>query len=206
MRYCAPERTLGVVLTHTRGRFDNNNYASVRRNSVDKMTPNNSTVTLSDDEIFELLANSRRRFVLMSLRESAQAIPLTDIAESMAGASQDVGSGEPDVAERKRAYVSLYQTHVPYLVDTGVVSYDAESGLVALTDRADMLFPFLDLSDRGDEWAMRYLVIAAVGLFVYVPAVFVGSFSQLAALGALFFASVLLVGFFHRRTVRPPVS
>lgn len=170
------------------------------------MAPSNSTVTLSDDEIFELLANSRRRFVLMSLRESGQAIPLADIAESMAGASRDVGSGEPDVAERKRAYVSLYQTHVPYLVDTGVVTYDTESGLVTLTDRAGMLFPFLDLSDRGDEWARRYLVIAAVGLFVYVPAVFVGSFSQLAVLGALFFASVLLVGLFHRRTVRPPVS
>ncbi|SNR55148.1 DUF7344 domain-containing protein [Halorubrum vacuolatum] len=170
------------------------------------MISNSATTTLSDDEIFELLANPRRRFVLLSLRESGQAIPLTDIADSMAGASRDVGVSGPDRAERKRAYVSLYQTHIPSLVDAGVVTYDADSGFVALTDRANMLFPFLDLSDHDDDWAMRYLIIAVVGLVVYVPAAFVGTPSQLAVIGMIFLASVLLVGVFHRRAVRPSIK
>ena len=170
------------------------------------MILNSATTTLSEDEIFELLANPRRRFVLLSLREAVDAIPLTDIAESMAGANRDVGASGPNKAERKRAYVSLYQTHIPTLVDAGVVTYDVESGFVALTDRANVLFPFLDLSDRDDDWATRYLVIAVVGLAVYVIAALVSTASQLAFVGIVVLASVLLLGVFHRRAVRPAVE
>ena len=47
--------------------------------------------------------------------------------------------------EFKKVYVSLYQTHIPVLVDAGVVEYDRDRKLVRLTSRAAPLFAYLDL-------------------------------------------------------------
>ncbi|GAB7092495.1 hypothetical protein JCM18237_27660 [Halorubrum luteum] len=167
------------------------------------MMSHRPTGNLSEDEIFELLANPRRRFVLLALREDGQGIALTDIADSMAGASREVTLSELTPSDRKNAYVSLYQTHVPYLVDAGVVTYSSDSGVVTLTDGADVLFPYLELAEADVDWARRYLLIAGAGLLVYIAVAFVGTPSQLAISGVFLLGCFIIVGALHRRTLRP---
>lgn len=167
------------------------------------MISDRPTGNLSEDEIFELLANPRRRFVLLTLREDNQGVALTDISDSMAGASHDWTASELTPPDRKNAYVSLYQTHVPYLVDAGVVTYNPDSGIVTLTDGADVLFPYLELAEANVDWAKRYLLIAGVGLFVHLSVAFVGTSSQLAISGVLVLGCFLIVAALHRRTLHP---
>lgn len=40
-----------------------------------------------------------------------------------------------DPSERRRVYISCYQTHIPRLVETGLVEFTSETGLVEPTPR-----------------------------------------------------------------------
>lgn len=103
--------------------------------------------SLSRDTIFELLSNSRRRFVIHYLRHTDGQVQLTDLAGELAAWENDVAVEELTSQQRKRVYVSLYQTHVEKMNDAGVIDYDSDAGLVRLTDNASELFAFLDLGD-----------------------------------------------------------
>lgn len=63
---------------------------------------------------------------------------------------EDVPSEELSSQQRKRVYVSLYQTHVPSLEAIGVVEYDADEGIVELADRAEAVDEHLG-GRRGRE-------------------------------------------------------
>lgn len=98
-----------------------------------------STTTQSseptDDEVFELLANQRRRFVLHYLRRASEAsVSLSTLSEHVAGWENDADPAELAYSERKSVRNSLHQFHLPKLADAGIVTYDEESGEVTLED------------------------------------------------------------------------
>lgn len=73
------------------------------------------------DDLFDLLRNERRRFVLQKLDEDGPT-RLRDIADDL--------TDRDDLPDRS-AYVSLLQIHVPKLIDGHVVRYDEDSGIVS---------------------------------------------------------------------------
>lgn len=81
---------------------------------------------LSQDLIFDLLSNPRRRFILYYLRIESGPVKLPDLAKEIAAWEYDTPIDELTDQEQKRAYVSLYQTHVPKLVEAGLVDYDTD--------------------------------------------------------------------------------
>lgn len=103
--------------------------------------------SVSRDTIFELLSNSRRRFVIHYLRHAENPVQLTDLAGELAAWENDTTVDELTSQQRKRVYVSLYQTHVEKMNDAGVIDYDSEAGHIELTPLASDLFKFLDLGD-----------------------------------------------------------
>jgi hypothetical protein len=64
---------------------------------------------------------------------------------------------------RKRAYVSLYQTHIPRLEDAGLVEYDADEGTIIRTERARAIDPYLTENHPDRRWPLYYLFIALLG-------------------------------------------
>lgn len=103
---------------------------------------------LDQDTIFELLSNSRRRFVLHYLRHADPPVDLGTLADELAAWENDVGIDELSNQQRKRVYVSLYQTHLEKLNETSVIDYESDEGVIELTYRASELFTFMD---RGDD-------------------------------------------------------
>jgi len=95
---------------------------------------------LSEDEIFTLLAMSRRRELLRALDRAGGEATVGDITNELAGREH---GDEAGVKERKTVYVSLYQTHVPRLVAAGVLVHDEDTKLVRLTDRGAVLLAYL---------------------------------------------------------------
>jgi len=116
------------------------------------------------DTIFDLLSNPRRRFVLHYLKRVEEPVQLTELAAQIAAKENDVPVDELTSQQRKRAYVSLYQTHVPKLEEVGVVTYDADTGNVALTERAGDIDEQLDRNGDDIPWQWLYLGVALTGL------------------------------------------
>lgn len=119
---------------------------------------------LSRDQLFHILRNRRRRFALHFLKQVGECA-IGEIAEQVAAWENGVTLETVTATERKRVYNSLQQTHLPKLEDTGLISYDARSGRVGLTEAAEMLDVYLEVSDRHDvPWSLYYLGLSGVGI------------------------------------------
>jgi len=108
--------------------------------------------TLSTDDAFHLLQNSRRRGVLRYIRgrPDADSFEMRDIAEQVAAWEQGKPIGAITSTERQRVYIALYQSHLPKLDEHGVIEYDQSRGMVRATPLAEEIGRYLDVDDRRD--------------------------------------------------------
>jgi len=144
--------------------------------------PDNAS--LSQNEVYDLLSNARRRFVISHLRERGEPVDIMELSETVAAWENDVERDELTDQQIKRVYVSLYQTHVPKLRESGIVEYDKEESLVTLTSNVTELDTYLPEHERRQiPWQMLYLGLAIVGLVVYGIALLVPLTLPLTAIG-----------------------
>lgn len=118
--------------------------------------------TLTQDLVFDILSSPRRRYVLYYLRTVAEPVALNDLAEHVAAWENETTVDELSDQERKRVYVSLYQTHIPKLDSVGIVEYDQQSGLVELTSRVHRIDDYLTESSSPVPWQQFYLALAVI--------------------------------------------
>lgn len=102
--------------------------------------------SLSTETISTLLAHERRHAVLDVLRTHDEPLPLADLADEVAVRERERRIDSIPAEEVKRIYMSLYHRHVAKLANHGVVEYDQDRDIVALTERAGCLMPFLELA------------------------------------------------------------
>lgn len=82
----------------------------------------------------------RRRRVVRRLGEKTDSVDMSDLADEMAAAEY----GEPVTSkERKRIYVSLYQTHIPALDSLGLVEVE-RSTVITPTERLEDVAAWID--------------------------------------------------------------
>ena len=116
-------------------------------------------------EVFDLLSNHRRRYVIHFCKQADGAVEVGEVAEQVAAWENEKTVEEIDHAERKRVYTSLQQTHLPTLADADMILY--ENGTVELTDRASELDVYLDVVPSGSiPWAEYYLGLSVIGFGV----------------------------------------
>jgi DNA-binding transcriptional ArsR family regulator len=167
---------------------------------------------LSRDVLFDLLRNRRRRLVMRYLGEHDRA-EIGELAEHVAAVENGTDPETLSSSERKRVYVSLYQSHLPKLAEAEVVDYDKERGTVGRMPAADLLDPHVQptggsdepVADRDRAFAVGGAAAVAVGVVVLVGAAGVPPvgglpprpLAGLAALTALVLGAALLAR--HRR-------
>ena len=98
--------------------------------------PNDGCERVHPSQLFALLADSRRRYLLYRLRDGAQC-RLSRVARDIASHETETLGGAPP--DRVRAvYLDLYHTHLPKLDAAGVIDYSERLGEVVLirTDEA----------------------------------------------------------------------
>lgn len=122
---------------------------------------------LTQDTVFEILSNSRRRFMLSYLNEHDGPVHLMDLANEIAAWENDTTVDELTDKQSKRVYVSVYQTHVPKLVSTDLIEYDSESGLIELSDRAREIDRYMPDQETERPWPQYYAVLAVVSAAFY---------------------------------------
>lgn len=105
------------------------------RTSADFAVPNDPDV--NSDELFDVLSNARRRFVIACLREHGAPMALADVAAELATWESTTPSAQIPEDRVTSRYIALHHVHVPKMADTGVIEYDRDSNTVALTDIGD---------------------------------------------------------------------
>ena len=123
------------------------------------------------DELYDLLSNHRRRYVIHFCKQADEPVTLSDLAEKVAAREQDKSVAELTSAERKRVYTSLQQFHLPKMDDKGVIQFDDREGVVELTPAAGQMDVYLEVVEDNDiPWSQYYLGLSAVNLGLLVAA------------------------------------
>lgn len=149
-------------------------------------------VTPTDDELFELLANRRRRFAMHYLQNHPdELVTLSELSEQVAGWEHGVEPAELDYRERKSVRNSLHQFHLPKLDDAGVVEYDDRASEVRLMNESGAR-AYHDVVDEDDRaWSTRFLGISAASVILYALVYT----ELLTVLSTLAWAGVFVVAF-----------
>ena len=95
------------------------------------------------DVVFDLLSNERRRHVLRYLHTESSSTTLGDLAEYIAAIENDKPESALSSTERKRVYISLYQSHLPKMSSADVIDFDVDRKTVELAENAEYLMRFL---------------------------------------------------------------
>ena len=118
---------------------------------------------LTKGEIFEVLRNQRRRYVLHYLKRDGRPVELGDLAQQVAAWEYDTTLEDVTPEQRKRVYTTLQQTHLPKMDEAGILTFDSDRGVIQATDRTHDISVYLEIVP-GHEFAWRelYLSLGAV--------------------------------------------
>lgn len=156
---------------------------------------------LSQDAVFDLLSNPRRRFVINYLLREGGPVTIQQLSRELAAWEFDVDPDDLTDQQEKRIYVALYQTHVPKLEEAGVLEYDAEASLVEITDTATQLQSYIDEDAPAERpWPWYYLAVATAGIALFagvLAGVSVFSAFSLVHAGGVTVAAFVALALFH---------
>ncbi len=150
----------------------------------------NDTPQLSQDTVFDLLSSSRRRFIVHRLKAGSGEIDLQTLAAELAAKEAKIDQEELNAQQRKRTYVSLYQTHIPKLAEADVVRYDAEAGVVREGPTLEAVAAYFETTDQHRRWEPVYIGISIGGLAGILIAAGLGSLVVATVIGAIVMIAV----------------
>lgn len=148
------------------------------------------------DDLFSVLANRRRRYVLHYLKRTdlTESIEIGTLAEQIAAWENDVSLSRVSSTQRKRVYTALQQSHLPKMDAAGVLAFEKDRGLIQGDPVIEEFDISIDLVASSDiPWSEYYLALSSV-CAALLAAVWIGAypFSQISAFG---WALVIVVVF-----------
>jgi len=152
------------------------------------------TTDLSKEEIFDVLQNQRRRYVLEYLNRFDEPVSLSDLATQVAAWEYGTQVEEVTNDQKKRVYTTLQQTHLDRMEDAGIIDYDADANLISRTPHTEELTVYLEIVPGSEfPWREFYLSLGSISCAIVV-ALWAGLF-PLTLLTPLEWATVIAVTF-----------
>lgn len=96
------------------------------------------------NELFDLMGNRRRRYILYYLVRQTGPIECSELAEQIAAWENESSNEQVSSGQYQSVYNSLYQTHFPRLEATGLVEYDRSENLVYPSNQIAEIELFID--------------------------------------------------------------
>jgi len=130
---------------------------------VTEVKTNFQPIKLSKNEIFGVLQNDRRRYILEILREEGNQ-SIRSLSEKIAY----LETGTEDIKSniRKSIYISLLQTHIPKMESLGIITYNREEDNVKLLPESKIFDVYIETVKKGDiTWSQYYLGMSILALF-----------------------------------------
>lgn len=149
---------------------------------------------LSNDNIYDVLSDKRRRYTLHHLKQRDGPVSIRELAEQVAAWENRKAIEDLTSQERKRVYIALYQSHLPSMAKEGIVDYDADRGMVELTSTIEDVSIYLEIvPDEDIPWSLYYIGLSAANaLLVFLAWQGVEPFAAIPDLGV---AVIVLVSF-----------
>lgn len=123
--------------------------------------------SLSKEEIFDVLQNQRRRYVLEYLERFDGPVSLSDLATQVAAWEYRTSVDEVSNDQKKRVYTTLQQTHLQKMEEAGIVEYDPEENLISPTPHTGELTVYLEIVPGAEfPWREFYLSLGAISCAV----------------------------------------
>ncbi len=119
---------------------------------------------LSDGEVFTLLSNRRRRFVIHRLKQVDGPIRIAKLATHVAAWEQDRDPAEVQYQDRRNVQTTLQRTHLPALAEKDVIRYVDDSVVEPATTLEDVEIYVEVLHGREIPWSVYYTLLAGVSL------------------------------------------
>lgn len=82
------------------------------------------TGSWADPDVFDAMANGRRRLAILILDEIGEPVSLRRLADLMTAVTTGDSFDSVDGTESKRVYIAMYQQHLPKLAEIGVIDID----------------------------------------------------------------------------------
>ncbi|SFR93925.1 hypothetical protein SAMN05216559_1407 [Halomicrobium zhouii] len=121
----------------------------------------------SGDDLYAVLSNIRRRYVLYYVKRMDVPILLDELVEQIAAWERPRGTDGVTQSHRKSVHNALRQTHLPKLQAAGLIDHDPEANVVTPTEEAERvrLYPSAETSVWGHGYSLLSVVIVVfVGL------------------------------------------
>lgn len=122
----------------------------------------------TEQEVFDILSNRRRRYALYALADD-DAATIGSLAEQIAAWENDCTIDDITSTERKRVYTALQQSHLPKLERMGLIHFDQETGRVRPTDTVEEMDIYLEVvGEEQLSWDQYYLGLSALSVGIVV--------------------------------------
>lgn len=89
------------------------------------------------DELFDVLSDSSRRFVIACLGECSYPLTIRDLAARLTAWKRGEPVDDVPLEAIETSYLRLYHVHVPKLAAANLVEFDEARGTVALREREE---------------------------------------------------------------------
>ncbi|WIV66181.1 DUF7344 domain-containing protein [Natrialbaceae archaeon AArc-T1-2] len=166
--------------------------------------------TLTQAKLFDVFSNARRRQTVRYLKRNRGSCDLAPLVEQVAAWENDVAPEDVTRTQRRRVYISLYQTHLPMLEDHGIVNWDVDSHTIELLPDPALFEPYLDRNvGTQRDWHTLYASITVGGVFVFtLAALSVGPLSAATAplVAVAISIAILVVAAVHHTARRPDAA
>lgn len=160
--------------------------------------PSGESRELSQNDLFDMLSNPRRRELLSILCRGHDPLTIEDASTRLAAIENDVAQNDLAPEQYKRVYTALYQCHLPRMDEIGVIEFDTSSNTIHSCDELRSVRPYLEKSNHGFDQHIELLVAGVVAGIVLLGTGGIGPFTnipQTALVGltisALFGISIL---------------
>lgn len=203
--------TLSRGGAHQNGRDESSGTDENGANERDDPSPRSRVANLgdesqlTDDQVFWVLSNRRRRDILQYLREHGGTASLGELAEYIAAKENEKSVQQLSSDERKRVYVGLYQNHLPMMDDMDVVNYDDDRKTVELRDTVTDLEAYLTGEIEQRDSRLLSIALFATALVVTLGTLRIGIFAAVPKMAWLSVGLISLLGVavfeWHRGTV-----
>ncbi|SDK91805.1 DUF7344 domain-containing protein [Natronorubrum texcoconense] len=120
---------------------------------------------LTQAELFDVFSNARRRRAVQYLKRHGGSCDLAPLVEQVAAWENGIDSDDVTRTQRRRVYISLYQTHLPMLEEHGIVDWDPDDHAIDLLPGDDVFEPYLDHRlENQRPWHRLYASVTALGV------------------------------------------
>lgn len=152
--------------------------------------------TINEDELFNVLSNRRRRFVLDYISKKGGSATIGEISDTIV-TWEKKGNFNEVSSDRKNVYTSLQQNHLPRMEEANVINYNKNIGQVELTDNAEDYTIYLEVVRTKDvPWSQYYLILSSLSIVLMsivslnlLPFNFLSNFSWGIFISVIFFVS-----------------